>query len=68
MTKISLVVYVYSEVTPNTNMICAMLGARYGFQALSALANQALGFYFILTLSRGVMSLPSFNSIGNYHR
>jgi len=66
MTKISLVVYVYSEVTPNANMICAMLDARYGFQELSALANQVLIFF--LTLTHGVMSLLSFNSIGNYHR
>lgn len=45
MTKISLVVYVYSEVTPNANMICAMLDARYGFQELSALANRVLSFF-----------------------
>lgn len=38
MTKISLVVYVYS------GMICAMLDARYGFQELSALASQVLSF------------------------
>lgn len=50
MTKISLVVYVYSELTPNTNMICAMLGARYGFQTLSALANQVLRFFFLIPL------------------
>jgi hypothetical protein len=44
MTKISLVVFLYSEMTPNASMICAMLDARYGLQELSALASQVLSF------------------------